>query len=163
MPGREDSATASAEPDAASDWEILPERVRAACKRFEPDTSLGVDYDALEFGADAVEVDISTAYDANDGEGSTVHVQFFYDKGVFECFVNNVKLVGKKMPNLTPAQWVVVVPAVLTYLDNVLVRTRQRINTEIQNADREFAASLAKMFRVQLKPNMLNLHVTWST
>ena len=163
MPGREDSATAAAEPDAASDWENLPDRVQAACRRFEPDTSLGVDYDALEFSAEDVEVNISTAYDTNNGEGDTVRVQFFYNKGVFECFIADEKLVGKKMPNLTPAQWVVVVPAVLTYLDNVLVRTRQRINTEIQNADREFAASLAKMFRVQLKPNMLNLRVTWST
>jgi hypothetical protein len=109
-----------------------------------------------------VVVDISTAYDTNDGEGGVIHAQFSYAKGVLSCYIGNEKIVIRKMPNLTPAQWVAAVVNVLTYLDNIVVRTRNRINTEIKAADAEFTASLSKMFRVQVKPNMLNLHVTWS-
>lgn len=161
MPGREE-AVAATEPAGVSDWENLPDRVQNACKRFEHEDSLGVDYDELEFEPDHVVVDISTAYDTNDGEGGVIHAQFSYAKGVLSCYIGNEKIVIRKMPNLTPAQWVAAVVNVLTYLDNIVVRTRNRINTEIKAADAEFTASLSKMFRVQVKPNMLNLHVTWS-
>ena len=162
MPGREE-ATAAVEPAAVSDWENLPDRIEAACKRFQGQASLNLEFDTLEFEADAVNVSISTGFSANNGEDGSLAAEFFYHNGVLECYIGGKKLIGRKMPNPTPAQWVVVVPAVLTYLDQILVRLRTRLDAEIHTADAEFSASLSKMFRAKIEPNPLNLHVSWST